>query len=117
MLDSLKKLFGGKGDSSGKAVPGRRVAPKGESAVLLEGRRYQLRNWNTEGFLFGPYTGDLAAGRRVKVELVVMDGEFKLKCPAVATITRVDGAGVDAKFYFISPEHKKQIQAYVAHYS
>jgi hypothetical protein len=116
MLDSLKKLFG-KGEPAGKGVPGRRVAPKGESAVILDGRRYQLRNWNTEGFLFGPYTGDLVAGRRVKVELIVMDGEFKLRCSAVATINRVDGSGVDAKFYFISPEHKKQIQAYVSHYS
>jgi hypothetical protein len=70
MLDGLKKLFGG-GEEPAKGAPGRRVTPKGECAVIVEGRRYQLKNWNTEGFAFGPASRDITAGKRIRVDIVV----------------------------------------------
>jgi hypothetical protein len=116
MLDGLKKLLG-MNDSPAKGGASKRVTPKGETTVIVEGKRYMMKNIGTDGLMFGPAPRDMTPGRRLRAELIIQDGAINLRAEAVVTVAKVEGSSVDAKFYYLTPQDKKQVQDYLARYS
>ncbi len=92
MLDGLKKLLGMNEGQSGKGGASKRVTPKGETTVIVEGKRYNLKT-------------------------IGQDGNINLRAEAVVTVAKVEGTSVDVKFYYLAPQDKKQVQDYLARYS
>lgn len=118
MLDGLKKLLGMNDAQPAKGGANKRITPKGETTVIVEGKRYMLKNIGMDGLMFGPAaTRDMTPGKRVRAELIIQDGGLNLRSEAVLTVAKVEGTSVDVKFYYLAPQDKKQIQDYLARYS
>jgi len=117
MLDGLKKLLGMNEAQPGKGGANKRVTPKGETTVIVEGKRYNLKNIGTDGFMFGPASRDMSPGKRMRAELIIQDGNINLRAEAVVTVAKVEGTSVDVKFYYLAPQDKKQVQDYLARYT
>lgn len=115
MLDGLKKLLG-MNEPPAKAG-GKRVTPKGETTVIVEGKRYMMKNIGLDGLMFGPAPRDMSPGRRLRADLIIQDGAINLRAEAVVTVSKIEGTSVDAKFYYLAPQDKKQVQDYLARYS
>ena len=104
MLDGLKKLLGMNDAQPAKGGAAKRVTPKGETTVLIEGKRFNMKNIGQDGLSFTPAPRDMSPGRRLRAE-------------AVVTVAKVEGQTVDAKFYYLAPSDKKQVQDYLARYN
>ena len=116
MLDGLKKLLG-MNDEPSKGGATKRVTPKGETTVIVEGKRYNLKNIGQDGLMFGPASRDMSPGKRMRADLIIQDGNINLRAEAVVTVAKVEGTSVDVKFYYLAPADKKQVQDYLARYS
>ena len=117
MLDGLKKLLGMNDSQSGKGGTGKRVTPKGETTVIVEGKRYNLKTIGQDGITFGPATRDMSPGKRMRADIIIQDGNINLRAEAVVTVVKVEGSSVDVKFFYLAPQDKKQVQDYLARYS
>jgi hypothetical protein len=117
MLDGLKKLLGMNEPQAARGGGGKRVTPKGETTVIVEGKRYMLKNIGMDGLMFGPAARDISPGKRLRAELIIQDGGINVRAEAVLTVAKVEGSSVDAKFYYLAPADKKQVQDYLARYS
>ncbi len=118
MLDGLKKLLGmndAQPAKGGAAV--KRVTPKGETTVLIEGKRFNMKNIGQDGISFTPAPRDMTPGRRLRADLIIQDGAINLRAEAVLTVAKVEGQTIDAKFYYLAPADKKQVQDYLARYN
>lgn len=117
MLDGLKKLLGMNEGQSGKGGAGKRVTPKGETTVIVEGKRYNLKTIGQDGITFGPANRDMSPGKRMRADIIIQDGAINLRAEAVVTVSKVEGTSVDVKFYYLAPQDKKQVQEYLARYN
>lgn len=117
MLDGLKKLLGMGDAQAAKPASGKRITPKGETTIIIEGKRMMVKNIGSDGLMFGPAPRDMTPGRRVRAELIIQDGNLNLKSEAVLNVTKLEGSSADAKFFYLAPQDKKQIQDYLARYS
>ena len=118
MLDGLKKLLGMNDAQPSKGGANKRISPKGETTIIVEGKRYMLKNIGMDGVMFGPTaTRDMNPGKRIRAELIIQDGGLNLRSEAVLTVAKVEGNSVDAKFFYLAPQDKKQIQDYLARYT
>jgi len=117
MLDGLKKLLGMNDAQPAKGGTVKRVTPKGETTVLIEGKRFNMKNIGQDGISFTPAPRDMTAGRRLRAELIIQDGAINVRAEAVVTVAKVEGQTVDAKFYYLAPSDKKQVQDYLARYN
>jgi len=117
MLKDLKKFFTESVPSGGgqrRNAP--RVDARGEAVAVIDGKRYRLKNWSTAGVLVGPYGGGLVAKQRSRLTMIVKDGNFNIEFDADVIITRVDDNGLAAKFFYLNPAYKKQIEDYLKYY-
>lgn len=117
MLDGLKKLLGMNEAQPAKGGAGKRVTPKGETTVIVEGKRYNMKTIGQDGLTFGPASRDMSPGKRMRADLIIQDGSINLRVEAVVTVSKVEGASVEVKFYYLTPADKKQVQDYLARYS
>ena len=91
MLDGLKKLLGMNDAQPAKGGAARRVTPKGETTVLIEGKRFNMKNIGQDGLSFTPAPRDMSPGRRLRAELIIQDGGINVRAEAVVTVAKVEG--------------------------
>jgi hypothetical protein len=117
MLTAIKEFLGRQPAASGaerRQAP--RVAVPPECVIRIGSRSYQLLNWSVLGFIAGSYTGSLAPKQRFKLSVKVRQDHFDIDFDAEALVVRIDATGIAARFLFLPPDKKRQIEAYFAFY-
>ncbi len=93
-----------------------RVAPT-ESYVLIDRKKFNLKNWSTVGFLASPFGGiDMAVGQKCMMGFFVKDPYQTIEFEATIVITRVGGGELAGKFFLLSPYNRKMIDSYFKSY-
>jgi hypothetical protein len=116
MLSALKSLIGKTGGAADERRQSPRVAVPPECQIRIGTKSYPLRNWSTSGFIAGPYDGDLGVKQRFKLTVAVRQDHFNIEFDAEAVVVRIDASGLAARFVFLPPAQKRQIEAYFAFY-
>jgi hypothetical protein len=94
----------------------RRIAPRmmagPEDRVQLFGQRVPLRNWSETGLLFGPFSGALAPGQRLRGTVQLRNAYLSLAFDCDVEIVRfVDGL-VGARYACADPHARQRIKAH-----
>jgi hypothetical protein len=93
-----------------------RVSVPPECTIKVGSQSYPLLNWSVLGFIAGPYSGSLVPKQRFKLSIKVRQDHFDIDFDSEATVVRIDATGIAARFVFLPPEKKRQIETYFAYY-
>lgn len=94
----------------------RRTDPRTEvtGSVQIDSTTYSLENWSLSGILFSGHNGQLVAGQRCLLRIIVNSSLANVDFMAKVLIVRIKGDMVGARFLALGGKGRAQITKYFA---